>query len=244
MNLIFDIGNTRIKAGVFNDNTLQAHYELTKSNELDIEKIVKENKIKICFISSVRDSEAAAETVSELLPFAPVLLFSAHHPLPFKNKYKTPDTVGSDRLAAIAGAQALYPGKNVLVIDAGTCIKYNFINQNDEFLGGGISPGLQMRFHALNNYTARLPLMEINEKFETLVGTNSQDSILSGVLLGAIAEVDGIIDRYKQLYTNLTVVITGGDFNFFVKRLKNSIFAHQFLILQGLSVILDTVINE
>ena len=157
--------------------------------------------------------------------------------------YKSTSTLGSDRLAAAVGGNFMFPNKNVLIIDAGTCIKYNFVSKNNEYLGGGISPGLRMRFKSLPAFTSRLPLIEMEEDFDNLIGTDTRESILSGVELGAIAEVDGIIERYKSIYEDLTVVFTGGDFNFFVKRLKNSIFADQFLILRGLNVILDYNFN-
>ncbi len=244
MKLIIDIGNTITKAAVFSGNEMKAHFEYESVNEFNGQKLVKQFKIKNCFVSCVADHLMQGLVVEQLLELVPVQVFSSNHILPFKNKYKTPKTIGTDRLAAVAGGNFLYPNKDVLVIDAGTCIKYNFINKKNEFLGGGISPGLRMRFTALSEGTALLPEVSINPKFDSLIGTNTTDSILSGVLMGAITEVDGIIDQYKKLYNNLTVVITGGDGNFFAERLKNSIFADQFLILKGLNVILDTVINE
>jgi len=244
MKLIIDIGNTGIKAAVFSGNEMIANFEYETVNEFNGQKLVKQFKIKNCFISSVAIQTIRDMVVEQLVEHVPVQVFSSNNPLPFKNKYKTPNTIGTDRLAAVAGGNYLYPNKNVLVIDAGTCIKYNFINKKKEFLGGGISPGLRMRFVSLSERTARLPEVSLNPKFNSLIGTNTTNSILSGVQMGAIAEVDGIIDLYKKLYNNLTVVITGGEGNFFAERLKNSIFADQFLILKGLNVILDTMINE
>ncbi|MBL0328277.1 MAG: type III pantothenate kinase [Bacteroidetes bacterium] len=125
------------------------------------------------------------------------------------------------------------------MVDCGTCIKYNFVTQKNEYIGGGIAPGLQMRFKAVHTFTSRLPLLDVDDTFNTLIGTNSNDSIISGVQMGVIAEVDGIITQYKQQYPDIKVLLTGGDVNFFAKRLKNSIFADQNLILKGLNEILD-----
>jgi type III pantothenate kinase len=125
------------------------------------------------------------------------------------------------------------------VIDAGTCIKYNFVNSNNEYIGGAIATGLEMRLKALHTFTSRLPLLKVDEDYNTLVGTNSIESILSGAQGGAVAEMEGCIALYRQQYPDIKVVITGGDVNFFEKRLKNSIFADEYLILKGLNIILE-----
>ncbi|MGZ4038048.1 MAG: type III pantothenate kinase, partial [Bacteroidia bacterium] len=145
---------------------------------------------------------------------------------------------GSDRLAASVGAFGLYPGQDTLVVDAGTCVKYNFTNRNNEYLGGAISPGLQMRFKAMHQLTGRLPLVIPDDQFNKLVGTTTEESLLSGVINGLIHETDGFINDYKKQYPQLKVVFTGGDTSFFVKRLKNSIFADHDLVLKGLNDIL------
>ena len=168
-----------------------------------------------------------------------VILFTHDTPTPLTNLYQSAETLGSDRLAAAVAANYFYPVKNVLCIDAGTCIKYNFVNFKNEYIGGAISPGIKMRFKALNNFTARLPLIEMDETFSELVGTNTRESILSGVETASVAEVEGMISNYLQLYPDLIVMLTGGDTNFFVKRLKKPIFADQNLILKGLNIILD-----
>jgi type III pantothenate kinase len=241
MKLIVDIGNTLIKAAVFNGDKLERSFEFEAEEQFISKNLTSIYNIEYCLISSVKTD--TDRLICYLKKQCIVHLFTAQTPLPIKNSYTTPETLGSDRLAAVAGASALYPYKNVLVIDTGTCIKYNFISDKNEFVGGGISLGLQMRFKALNTFTARLPLLNTDESFLILIGATTNDNILSGVQTGIIAEVDGIIDQYKSLYNNLTVVITGGDFNFFVKRLKNSIFADQFLILKGLNKILDNLID-
>jgi type III pantothenate kinase len=168
-----------------------------------------------------------------------VLLFNSETPIPIKNRYRSAHTLGSDRLASAIGGNSLAPGQDILVIDAGTCVKYNYVNANNEYIGGGISPGLQMRFKAMNTFTSRLPLLEPVESYTELIGTNSNESILSGVQLGVINEVDAFIDQYRQQFNNIKVFLTGGDTDFFAKRLKNRIFADQNLILKGLNEILE-----
>lgn len=242
MQLVIDIGNTRVKAALFEGSELQHFFVYDSTTELLASGILEKYPLKHCILASV---------VNDIEPFleklrwkVTVLLFNADTPTPIKNLYKTAHTLGSDRLAGAAGGNNFSPNSNVLVIDAGTCIKYNFITKNNEYLGGGISPGLQMRFKAVHTFTSRLPLLEVDEKFNTLIGKNSNDSILSGVQNGAVAEVDGIIEQYKVEYPDVKVVLTGGDVNFFEKRLKNSIFADQNLILKGLNKILDYNLNR
>ena len=237
MKLILDIGNTRIKAGLFDQNELKHSFIFDSTIDFFLADIFQKYSVSHCIICSV---------VNEIEPFivklkekANVLVFTSDTPVPIKNRYRSVHTLGSDRLAGAVGGNFLFPDKNVLVIDTGTCIKYNFVNTNNEYIGGAISPGLQVRFKALHTFTSRLPLLEVDEKFQTLIGTDSVESILSGVEIGAVAEVDGCITLYKQQYPDINVIITGGDVNFFEKRLKNSIFADQFLILKGLNTILE-----
>ena len=237
MKLIIDIGNTRVKAALFEQHLLKDFFVFNSTEELLSANLIEKYFVTHSIIGSVvNDIEPFVE---ELKKLTDVLVFTDKTPIPIKNLYRSAHTLGSDRLAGAVGGNNLFPNQDVLVIDAGTCIKYNFVNNNNEYLGGGISPGLQMRFKAIHTFTARLPLLELDENYETLIGTNSNDSILSGVELGAIAEVEGFITSYINLHPDVKVIITGGDVKFFEKRLKNSIFADQFLILNGLNVILD-----
>lgn len=160
--------------------------------------------------------------------------------LPITISYTTPETLGADRIAGSVGANALFPNSNVLKIDFGTCITYDFINQKNEFKGGAISPGMMMRFKALHNYTAKLPLIDpMQFTAYELIGTDTAHAILSGVMNGIKTEIEGIIKEYKARFENLKVVATGGDAGLFVTLLKNEIFARPYLVLEGLNCILN-----
>lgn len=242
MNLVIDIGNTRVKAAVFEKNMLKEFFVFKDTSQLLQSPLFSTYTISDCILGSV---------VNEIEPFTreleqrtDLLLFTSETPAPVKNLYKTAHSLGSDRLAGAIGGNALFPDKNILVIDAGTCIKYNFVNAQNEYIGGAISAGLQMRFKSLHTFTSRLPLLEIDENFNILIGTTSNESILSGIQLGAIAEVEGFIEQYQQIYPDIKIILTGGDVKFFEKRLKKPIFADSFLILKGLNAILEFNLNN
>ncbi len=240
MNLAIDIGNTRIKAGLFNGNELLEikHFESLKMFVADINFIKKAQQAIIG--SVVDDLEEEIETLKNLIT---VQVFTTATTIPLNNLYQSVSTLGSDRLAASIAAYYLYQNKNVLTIDTGTCIKYNFCNDKNEYLGGAISPGIQMRFKALQHYTSKLPLIEPDFSYVDLIGNSTKNSILSGVLNGAVAEIDEIINQYKQQFPALICIITGGDSEYLAKRLKNSIFVHQNLVLKGLNDILNYNLN-
>ncbi len=236
MNLVIDIGNTCVKAALFKDNHLIENKTFNDFNVLLADNALL-NQAQHAIICSVVDG--LDELYEKLNVVLPIHLFTDKTKIPLINLYQSISTLGSDRIAAAVGAYSLYPNNNVLVVDAGTCIKYNFTTANNEYLGGGISPGIHMKFKALNQFTSKLPLIEIDTSFTDLVGINTQQSILSGVLNGSVAEVDGIINQYQQQYANLICLLTGGDGEYLANRLKNSIFAHQNLILIGLNTILE-----
>ena len=237
MQLVIDIGNTRVKAALFEQNNLVHFFVFDDTDAFLKANILDKYQIENCIVSSVVDGIEAF--VEYLKKKGPVLTYSIQTPTPLKNCYESPFTLGSDRLAAAVAGNFLFPNKNVLVIDAGTCIKYNFINKDNEYIGGAISPGLKMRFKALHSFTSRLPLLETDENFDTLIARNSNDNILAGVELGAVAEINSFMEQYKTLYPDIQVVLTGGDVNFFEKRLKKPIFADSYLILKGLNIILE-----
>ncbi|MBC7694165.1 MAG: type III pantothenate kinase [Burkholderiales bacterium] len=236
MNLVIDIGNTRIKAALFKEDVLFDYKTYNTPIEVlaDTAFIYKASN---AIIGSV--VEGLEDFYKSLDDLVPALIFNSSIRLPLTNLYQSANTLGSDRLSASVGALYLYRNKDVLVIDAGTCIKYNFTNSKNEYLGGGISPGIHMRFKALQQFTSKLPLIKPSDTFVDLIGTNTENSIMSGVLNGSLAEIDGIIDLYKLQYPQILVLLTGGDSDYLAKRLKNSIFAHQNLVLKGLNDILN-----
>lgn len=234
MNLIIDIGNTRAKIALFEGREL---VRMSYANSIPDLIAALPNWLQgvtHCIVGTVVDE------ISDLLKILPAttLLFKSDTPIPVKNAYATQHTLGSDRLAAAIGAQAIFPGRNCLVIDAGTCIKYNIVTATGEYLGGAISPGMPMRLRAMHDYTDRLPLLAFDDTFDGLTGRSSKDSILAGALTGAVAEAEGMATRYAAQYEDLITVITGGDGPYLAKRLKNHIFAEPFLILKGLNEVL------
>lgn len=236
MNLTVDIGNTRVKAAVFENNRLKELVVFTKSKIIsEIKKIVKKHLIVSGIISNV--ASISENKITQLHKIANFHVISSNSKVPFTNLYKTPKTLGVDRIALVAAAAKQFTNKNVLIIDAGTCITFDFINNKTEYLGGAISPGIRLRYKSLHTFTANLPLIDVLD-LEDFIGKNTKESIVSGVLNGVLQEIDGVILGYQQKYLDLTVVLTGGDTKFLSKQLKSSIFANQNFLLQGLNEIL------
>ena len=237
MKLIIDNGNCYTKVGIF-DECINLFYERIKNgDEHKIVDIIKNYKIESTVISSV--IEENEHNIEELiLPYAGKILKINHlTKLPFTNRYETPETLGKDRVAAVAGAQLLFPDKNLLVIDAGTAITYDLLIEN-EYIGGNIAPGLNMRLKALNYYTSKLPLVEIQPEKE-FPGKNTKEAISSGVFFGMIFEIEGYINLCNKKFEKFLTIITGGDSNYFVEKIKNPIFAVPNLVLIGLNRILE-----
>ncbi|WGH74064.1 type III pantothenate kinase [Tenacibaculum tangerinum] len=236
MYLIIDVGNTRVKAAVFEIDTLKEIVVFGKQEIIsELKKITSKYLIENSIVSSVASfTNKEQQEIKELLQ--PLFLNSKTN-IPFKNKYKTPKTLGVDRIALASAAVKKYPRKNVLVVDAGTCITYDFITKEGVYLGGAISLGIQMRYKALHTFTAKLPLLEL-EEFEKLIGNDTNSSIHSGVINGVSNEIEGIIKQYQEKYSDLTIVLTGGDTYFLSKQLKSVIFAHPNFVLEGLHTIL------
>lgn len=231
MNLVIDIGNSLKKAGIFEKGKLTALFDFKE----DVKTILEKTIYKKAIISSV----AEVPGVLENNPQKPVVILKGDTAIPFKNAYKTPLSLGTDRLAAVAGAYTLYKSHNVLVFDAGTCITSDFIDNKGIYHGGSISPGIKMRFKALNSFTSRLPLVDPELPPIELNGSTTKESILSGVINGTVAEIDGRIRMYKEQYPDLKVLVSGGDSLFFESSLKESIFAVPELVLIGLNTILE-----
>lgn len=241
MNLIIDVGNTRAKLAVFNAGILihaeaVTKMELLKAAYVLIQKYSCKNGI-IATVAFLKETE-----ITELHKAIHLIELNSETKIPFKNNYSTPQTLGTDRIALVAAAVSTYKNSNVLIIDAGTCITYDFVSNSGEYEGGAISPGIEMRYKSLNYFTSKLPLLQKTEN-EKLIGNSTAESIHSGVINGVIYEIDGIIDIYNKKYKTLTVVLTGGDVNFLAIRLKNSIFANPNFILEGLHTILTYNLN-
>lgn len=234
MILAVDVGNTRIKAAVFEGSTLLETFVFLKTElEKSIQNILnKYKKISQLVIASVSDVEKQAFIDFE--GSINIHFVSHKDAFPFVNCYETPQTLGIDRMVLAAGATFQFPNQNRLVIDAGTCVTYDFIDENDNYLGGAISPGLRLRYEALHNFTAKLPLLTL-ENPKHFTGKSTSESIHSGVVNGLVCEIDGFINQYKAQYSNFIIILTGGDTEFLAKRLKNTIFANSNFLLESLN---------
>ena len=241
MNLIIDIGNTETKIGFFNhDKLIKTHRHKVFTWNEAVRLFHVHKNVECAILSTVVDhDEELEEYLKEKCVFK---LMSPKLSLPLKNTYKTPNTLGMDRLASAAGAYSIFPGKNVLVIDAGTCIKYELVNSNGEYLGGAISPGLEMRFKSLHHYTRKLPKVTA-EGMTPLIGRNTQDSIRSGVVNGLIHEVKGCIADYKKLYPQLNIISSGGNVGLLSRAVKKNLLVEPDLVLIGLNAALIHNLN-
>lgn len=242
MKLVIDIGNTLSKIAVFEESDI---IELIISEEIIINQIDNLfnnfQDINTGIIASVRKIDP--ELINYVNSKIHLIVLNESTPLPFKNNYLTPTSLGYDRIAAVTAAMDIFPGNDVLVINAGTCITYDIITAEKDYLGGAISPGIYMRFSSLNTFTSKLPLIKPNAKAQVeLIGKNTENSILSGIQNGILYEVDGAINAYKELFPEIKVIISGGDYKYFDKNLKNNIFATPNIVLMGLNRILD--LNE
>ena len=235
--LIIDIGNTFSKLAVYESKNLKT-VEVSKNLSLNdvISFFQRKGPFRAAILSSVTDY--SPDITAFLKQKTSFFELSHDLTLPVSIHYKTPQTLGKDRIAAVVGAAARFPAQEVLVIDAGTAITYDMVTAQKKHLGGGISPGIDMRFKALHTFTGNLPLVP-RQDFAELLGDSTTDSILSGVLNGVLAEVSGIIDAYRKKFDGIQVVITGGDHKYFDNKLKNNIFALPNLVLDGLNEILD-----
>jgi type III pantothenate kinase len=237
MNFVIDIGNTFTKLAVFQSREMAAFTSFEGVDVNYIRQFCDQNQlIENAIVSTVR--EYPPELDAFLGENFNVIFFTHDTPVPVINKYITPETLGKDRLAGVIGARQLMPQSDVLVIDAGTALTYDLITSAGEYQGGSISPGIAMRYMALHTFTGRLPLLDFYDD-ATLTGNNTKSCIQSGVLNGALAEIEGIIASYKLIYPALKIILTGGDHNYFDKRLKIKTFAAPNLVLEGLNLILN-----
>lgn len=238
MHLVTDIGNTRIKIAVFEIDTLVEQKVIERNIFFKSVKyfLCKYPKIKNWTLVSVGVlPEKEFEELKSLFQIS-VNLIQNDSLFPFTNLYTTPKTVGLDRLVLAAGSTLFFPNQARLVIDAGTCITYDVVNEKNEYLGGAISPGLQMRYNALNHYTAKLPLIEPVYP-EHFIGNSTQNSIHAGVVFGVFAEIEHYMNQFLNTNQKFTIILTGGDALFLAKRFKNTIFANSNFLLESLNAI-------
>ena len=238
MHLVVDLGNTFSKIAWFDENRL-VETQNKVSYEVLLEKLRQlEHVPQRAIVSS---TSGPASEIAQILTQQnyPVVLLDAQTPVPIKKNYETPQTLGTDRVAAAVGAHFLHPNRNCLIIDLGTCITYDLLDADGVFQGGVISPGLRMRFEALKTFTKRLPFIEPDGIVPPLIGKNTASAMQSGVMNGLVAELNGMVAQYEQQIPHLTVLVCGGDAPFFESSLKHSIFAVPNLVLIGLNRILQ-----
>jgi type III pantothenate kinase len=231
MNLVVDNGNTCIKVATFSTHDIVKKFTFGAVDELKI--FLSLNQFDTAIVSSVGNP---IEEILSWIKAKKTFLLSHLLPLPIKILYKTPETLGVDRIAAVCGVSHLFPSTDCLVIDAGTCITYDFVDRKMNYYGGAISPGINMRFEAMHTFTKRLPL--VSAVPEKMIGDSTVSSMRSGVMNGVLNEVEGFINRYRMEYPDVRVVLCGGDTSFFENNLKPTIFAAPDLVLNGLNRIL------
>lgn len=233
--IVIDQGNSAIKYGIFDKDKLILAETADGPDQNRLRKVISDYQPEAAIISSVTESLE----LSSLPAFSGrLIVLDNNTPLPFSIGYKTPATLGRDRIAAVAGAQALFPGTSLLVIDAGTALTYEVLLNGQHYYGGNISPGLSMRFKALNTFTSRLPLVDKQENCP-LAGQNTKEAIASGVINGMVFEMEGYRTACLDKWGIDKTIITGGDSDFFARKLKNPIFVNQNLVLVGLNRILE-----
>jgi type III pantothenate kinase len=234
MLLAIDVGNTQIKVAVFEQNILLNKEIIGFSNwEIAVKNVLWNfPQIRNCVVASV--GKLPKEDFLNLSSTLKLYFISSESKFPFQNLYRSPKTLGTDRMLLAAGAVFQFPKKNRLVIDVGTCITYDYIDENDNYLGGAISPGITLRYQSLHNYTDKLPLLTI-EIPEELIGNSTNQSMHSGVINGITQEIEGFINAYSYQNDNFIIILTGGDSEFLAKRLKNTIFANPNFLLESLN---------
>ncbi|MDP4291026.1 MAG: type III pantothenate kinase [Bacteroidota bacterium] len=238
MRLIIDIGNTLAKVALFEDSEPLAVTYLQQPTAEALELFLKQSGMARpdeAILSTVRQSDQ--EFIHYLESHFRFLLLTAGTPIPLKNLYRSPATLGYDRLAAAVAASVFFPYRNVLIVNTGTAITYDLVTRDREYLGGAIAPGLTMRLKALHCFTQKLPMVDLREE-TPLTGKTTEECILSGVVNAARAEIDGMIEKFNNHYDQLVVILSGGDMKYFDKSLKNSIFAIPNIVISGLNQLL------
>lgn len=241
---VIDIGNTSVKFGLFRDKELLQINVASFWDEEEFKLFIKGYLVKQVIVSDVRYHDMPyREFLESQFQF---YMLNLEVPLPIVNLYQTPETLGYDRICSVVGARQFHSESCILVISSGTCITYDLLNAKNEYMGGSISPGFDMRFRAMHEYTGKLPLVgiESDEEITEVLGKNTRDALISGAYFGLASEIDGMIDRYREYYPELVPVLTGGNWSLFAYNLKNKIFAHPNLVLYGLNSILDHYVKS
>lgn len=230
----FDFGNSRLKLAIFTGRELNDVVVLESDHPSAIEKLLEKYQPQKSILSSVINHDVALEELLSAKTKFHKLSYTSK--IPITTAVGKPETIGADRLAICSAAVDMYPQQHCLAIGLGTCITYNYINKFHEFLGGSISPGMNMRFRAMHEQTAMLPMIEAEHSFP-LIGYDTKTNLLSGVIIGMAKEIDGIIDAYNEKYSHLKVMLTGGDMDFFMPHIKNKLNADPYLLFKGLFAI-------
>ena len=240
MNLIIDLGNTRLKLALFEGDKLLKIHKLDESELDDFIQELDLDKVERVIVSSVIASDSPVEEKLNALGLKLYRVRPLLESYPFKSKYSTPDTLGEDRICNAIAAAHMFPGKNVLSIDLGTCNKYDMLDANGVYQGGSISPGFEMSLKAMHEHTGRLPMLE-TERPEEWLGTSTEKAMLTGAYFGIIGEINYFIEQYGEKFSDLRVLLTGGFSLYFEKALKNHIFADPNLTLRGMNELLKSL---
>lgn len=238
LHLCIDIGNTRAKLAIFAANDSMIDLQIVPHVEIieAVDKLLGEQQISHCILSSVATPDTAL--IALLSKNSHFIELSHRTYIPIDNRYKTPETLGKDRLAAVIAANFVYPKQAVLVIDAGSCITFDFIDDKACYWGGSITPGIKMRFKAMHHFTGRLPLITLPENIPSLTENTTVTAMQSGIYWGVLAEMEGIIRAYQKDFPHLQIMVTGGDTDFLKKHLSICVQADPYLVLHGLHIIL------
>lgn len=237
MNVTIDIGNTRTKIGMFEKGELKQYWSIGNAEILQLEDTLTNHSVKNVILSTV--AQNVGEEIRAFLGKGVTFIeLNEKTPLPITNLYRSPQTLGKDRLAAVVGATVINQTGNNLIIDAGTCITFDLLTADHKYLGGNISPGIRMRLKAMHAFTERLPAVEPKET-ESTIGYDTQSAMQNGAQWGTIWEIEGAIESFNTKFDPLAIFLTGGDAIFLAEKMKRKIFVHQHLVLLGLNKILD-----
>lgn len=237
MNFVLDIGNTQLKAALFNDHEMVGHWIISFDDLNTVNELIADHEIERIGVSSVRSIPKELTQILERHENK-VYSWDTSFKIPLNIEYKTPETLGHDRICNAVAAKNKFSKKNILVIDLGTCNKYDFVTKDGVYIGGAISPGFEMRYLSMNQFTDQLPLIELAIS-DNFVGDSTRNSMISGVFYGIIGEIKYYIEQYTARFNDIEVILTGGFSSYFDKVVKNHIFADPYLTLRGLNRILN-----